>query len=141
MSTALQNFAILGVMMMVSCGKPKPGMQGPAAIPVSTQKIAPSQAIYYDEYPATITALNQVDLRPQVNGYITGLYFKEGDHVKKGDKLYSIDQQQYEAAYQQTLANVAVQQANLERAEKDVNRYRELNKHDAVAKQLVDNAE
>lgn len=141
MLTSLRNFAILGVLLMVSCNKPKQAKQGPPTIPVATQKIIASQAVYYDEYPATIIPLNQVELRPQVNGYITGLYFKEGDHVKKGEKLYSIDQQQYEAAYQQTLANVAVQEASLERAQKDVDRYRELNKHDAVAKQLVDNAE
>jgi len=61
--------------------------------------------------------------------------------VKKGQQLYSIDQQQYEAAYQQSLATLAIQEANLVKAQKDVERYRELDKHDAVAKQLVDNAE
>ncbi len=140
MLTSLRNLIILSAGLL-ACGKPKQGMQGSPLIQVATQKIVTSKASYYDEYPATITALNQVELRPQVSGYITGLYFKEGDHVKKGDKLYTIDHQQYEAAYQQTLANVAVQEANLERAQKDVDRYRELNKHDAVAKQLVDNAE
>ena len=136
------NYLIVGLALtIVSCGKPKQGMQGPPAPKVAIQKIAPASAIYYDEYPTTITALNQVDLRPQVNGYITEVSFKEGDHVKKGTKLYSIDQQQYEAAYQQALANLAVQEANLVKAQKDVDRYRELNKRDAVAKQQVDNAE
>ncbi len=142
MLTSIRNITIISLALLIfSCSKPKQGMQGPPPVKVATQKIVAASAIYYDEYPATIMALNQVELRPQVNGYITGLFFKEGDHVKKGDKLYSIDQQQYEAAYQQAMANVAVQEANLDRAQKDVNRYRELNKHDAVAKQLVDNAE
>ncbi len=142
MSTAIRNYTVIGlVLMMFSCSKPKQGMQGPPPVQVVTQKIVAASTNYYDEYPTTIYALNQVELRPQVNGYITELLFKEGDHVKKGDKLYSIDQQQYEAAYQQSLANVAVQEANLVKAQKDVERYRELNKHDAVAKQQVDNAE
>jgi membrane fusion protein (multidrug efflux system) len=116
-------------------------MQGPPPTKVATLKIESQSAAYYDEYPSTITALNQVELRPQVNGYITDVSFKEGERVKKGTKLYSIDQQQYEAAYQQAQANVAVQEANFVKAQKDVDRYRELNKRDAIAKQQVDNAE
>src|SRR5882672_3730828 len=128
-------------LIAVSCGqRQQPLMQAPA-VPVTVLKVAESQSIYYDEYPATVTALNQVDLRPQVNGYVTGMFFKEGDRVVKGQKLYTIDHQQYEAAYQQSLANVAVQEANLVRATKDVQRYRELAKRDAIARQQVDNAE
>ena len=142
MLTSLRNYLIVGLALIItSCGKPKQGMQGPPPAKVAIQKIAASSAAYYDEYPATINALNQVELRPQVNGYITDVSFKEGDHVKKGTRLYAIDQQQYEAAYQQALANLAVQEANLVKAQKDVDRYRELNKRDAIAKQQVDNAE
>jgi membrane fusion protein, multidrug efflux system len=130
------------ILILASCGpKNKPGMQGPPPTGVVTQKLTAMHAPYYDEYPATVIALNQVDLRPQVNGYITGIHFKEGEVVKKGQKLYSIDQQQYEGAYQQSVANVAALEANLAKAKKDVERYRELDKHDAVAKQQVDNAE
>jgi membrane fusion protein (multidrug efflux system) len=141
MLRSILNFVIISTALLIlSCSKPK-GPQGPPVISVVTQKIITTGTNYYDEYPATMMALNQVELRPQVNGYVTGLYFKEGEHVKKGDKLYSIDQQQYEASYQQALANVAVQEANLVKAQKDVDRYRELNKRDAIAKQQVDNAE
>ncbi|MEJ0055941.1 MAG: efflux RND transporter periplasmic adaptor subunit [Bacteroidota bacterium] len=124
-----------------SCGPKGQQQQKPGPVNVAVQKISATDAVYYDEYPATVVALNQVELRPQVNGYITAIHFKEGDRVKKGQKLYSIDAQQYEAAYQQSNANLAVQEANLVKAQKDVDRYRELNKNDAVAKQLVDNAE
>ena len=140
---SIQTYSALLLILFVSaCGPKQSGApKGPTAVQVKTQEIKPSNAVYYDEYPATINALNQVELRPQVNGYITAIHFKEGEHVRKGQALYSIDQQQYEAAYQQSLANSAVQEANLIKAQKDVDRYRELNKHDAVAKQLVDNAE
>jgi membrane fusion protein, multidrug efflux system len=80
-------------------------------------------------------------LRAQVSGYITGIHFQEGQKVKKGQRLYTIDQQQSEASYQQALANLSAQEANLERAKKDVERYRELDKQDAIAKQQVDYAE
>jgi membrane fusion protein (multidrug efflux system) len=132
--------AVFSIAIASSCG-PKKEQEKPKPPQVAIQKIKLTNAVYYDEYPATIMALSQVELRPQVNGYITAIHFKEGDRVKKGQKLYSIDHQQYEAAYQQAVANVAVQQANLTKAQKDADRYRELNKQDAVAKQLVDNAE
>jgi membrane fusion protein (multidrug efflux system) len=142
MLRSILNLIVISTMLLIlSCSSKPKGPQAPPPVSVVTQKIETASTNYYDEYPATIVALNQVELRPQVNGYVTGLYFKEGEHVKKGDKLYSIDQQQYEASYQQSLANVAVQEANLMKAQKDVERYRELSKHDAIAKQQVDNAE
>jgi membrane fusion protein (multidrug efflux system) len=127
---------------LVACGnKDQRAMQGPPAVPVVVQQVTTTDAAYYDEYPAIVRALNEVELRPQVNGYITGIHFKEGDKVRKGQKLYSIDPQQSAAAYQQAQASLAVQEANLERAKKDVERYRELDKKDAIAKQQVDYAE
>jgi membrane fusion protein, multidrug efflux system len=108
---------------------------------VVVEAVKSGDAVYYDEYPATVTALNQVELRPQVSGFITGIHFKDGDRVRKGQLLYSIDAQLYNANYQQSVANLSVQEANLAKAQKDAERYRELAKNDAVAKQLVDNAE
>lgn len=125
-----------------ACGnKDQKAMQGPPAVNVAVLTASTSSATYYDEYPVIIRGLQEVELRPQVNGYITAIHFTEGSRVKKGQKLYSIDQQQSEAAYQQALANLSVQEANLERARKDVERYRELDKADAIAKQQVDYAE
>jgi membrane fusion protein (multidrug efflux system) len=133
-------FAAL-VFFLSACGKKENAMQGPPAISVTVQQVATANAGYYDEYPALVRALNEVELRAQVNGYITGIHFQEGQRVKKGQRLYSIDQQQSEANYKQAQANLSVQEANLERAKKDVERYRELDKQDAIAKQQVDYAE
>ena len=96
--------------------------------------------MYYDEYPSTVAALNQVDLRAQVTGYITGIYFKDGQHVSKGQKLYDIDRQQYLANYDQAVANLNVSKANLAKAQQDADRYNDLLKQDAIAKQVYDHA-
>ncbi len=85
--------------------------------------------------------MNQTEIRAQVTGYITDIYFKDGQKVSKGQKLYSIDQQLYNANYQQAFANLQVQQTNMEKAQKDADRYHELDKHDAIAKQQVDYAD
>jgi membrane fusion protein, multidrug efflux system len=133
---------IVLLLVAVACGKKdQQAMQGPPPVQVVVQQVATADAAYYDEYPAIVKALNEVELRPQVNGYITGIHFKEGDKVTKGQRLYSIDQQQSEATYKQALANLSVQEANLEKAKKDVERYRELGRQDAIAKQQVDYAE
>jgi membrane fusion protein (multidrug efflux system) len=140
--TILNYFTAILLLTATACGnKNQMGMQGPPPVSVSIQTVGAQDASYYEEYPAIVKALNEVELRPQVNGYITGIHFTEGEEVKKGQKLYTIDQQQSEANYKQAQANLAVQEANLLRAKKDVERYRELDKQDAIAKQQVDYAE
>ena len=111
-----------------------------APIPVTLQEVTMSPASYYDEYPGTATALSQVELRAEVSGYITGIYFKEGDVVHKGQVLYEIDKSKYLAALNQAQANMQVAQANQAKAQKDADRYTYLAKQDAVAKQIVDHA-
>lgn len=135
--------AIAFLWLLSACGaKQQQQQQGPPpAIPVVTDTVKTSSALYYDEYPGTVTALNQTDIRAQVTGYVTGIYFKDGEKVKKGQRLYSIDQQLYDANYQQAQANLAVQETNLLKAQKDADRYHELDKNDAIAKQQVDYAD
>jgi len=133
----------LGTIFLLSACKekivPPPPVQPSVKVTVETVKYI--QAGYFDEYPANVTALNLVELKPQVNGFITGVHFKDGDRVKKGQLLYSIDNQLYNANYEQALANLQLQQANLNKAQKDADRYHELDKMDAIAKQIVDNAD
>jgi membrane fusion protein (multidrug efflux system) len=133
-----------GAMLLSACGAKNANQQTqgpPPPVSVFVTKVVKTDAIYYDEFPGSVTALNQVDLRAQVSGFITGIYFKDGDRVKKGQKLYSIDQQQYEANYQQAQANVQVQETNLLKAQKDADRYHTLDQQDAIAKQQVDYAD
>lgn len=126
-----------------ACGKKdaQQTMQAPAAIAVTLEEVKLTDAAYYDEYPATVTALDVVELRPQVTGFITGVHFQDGARVRKGQLLYTVDAQLYSANYDQAVANSKVQEANLVKAQKDADRYHELAKNDAVAKQLVDNAD
>ena len=108
--------------------------------PVNLFTVRSQQVLYYDNFPATVQALSQVDLRPQVQGYITGIFFTEGTHVNKGQKLYEIDGRLYQAAYDQAAANLKVAQGNQLQAQQDADRYTFLNSQDAVAKQLYDHA-
>lgn len=140
----LFSFLICGL-VIASCGNKKDDaanqQQSPPATPVSVAEVKSTDAVYYDQYPSIISALDQINITSQVTGYITAIHFKDGQKVKKGELLYSIDQQVYKANLQQAQANLQVQEANLNKASKDADRYHELNKHDAVAKQQVDYAD
>ena len=110
------------------------------AVPVTVTNASPSKAIFYNAYPANIVALKEVELRGQVSGYITGIYFTEGKEVHSGEKLYEIDRRKYEATYRETQSNVKIAEANLEKVQRDADRYTDLASQDAVAKQLLDNS-
>jgi len=137
-------FAVNVSIMLVACGDKKDKntaqQQAPQAVPVGVTNVQQGSAIYYDEYPATITALTEVQIRPQVAGYITGIYFKDGQHISKGQKLYSIDQQQYLGKYEQAVANLNVAKANMARAQQDADRYQQLAEQDAIARQTLEHA-
>lgn len=123
---------------IVAC-KPK---EAPPTPPVSVNvlKATAQKVTYYDQYPSTTVALNQVNLYGQVTGYVTGMYFTEGSHVRKGQLLYTIDQRLYNASVDQAKANLRVDSGNLLQAQQDADRYEYLNKYNAVATQVVDHA-
>ncbi len=133
---------VCSLSILASCAdKNQQKQQGPPpAVAVTVAEVISTNAVYYDQYPGTINALDQINLTSQVSGYITGIYFKDGQKVSKGQHLYSIDAQIYKANYNQAVADLQVQEANLVKAQKDADRYNELAKHDAIATQQVDYA-
>lgn len=128
--------------LLSSCNVNKAAEQkGPPPIQVSVVEARSGSATYHDEYPATVVALDQVELRAEVSGYITDIFVKDGQRVVKGMKLYAIDQRQYQAAYDQARANLNVAKSNLAKAQQDADRYADLAKNDAVARQTVEHAQ
>src|ERR1700744_2603774 len=120
-----KNILLTGTVCMLMWSACKQKAAAPAAMPptpVSVAEAKRSEAIYYDQYQGTVVALNSVELRSQVTGFITGIFFKEGEVVQKGKALYEIDRRKYIAAYDQAVANVSSAEANLVKAQKDVDR-------------------
>jgi membrane fusion protein (multidrug efflux system) len=131
--------ALLGCCVgLTACYKKQIPASGPVAVNVYTVKA--KRVFYFDRYPANIVAQSQVDLRPQVQGYITGISFIEGEHVRKGQELYEIDRRLYQESHDQAKANLEVAIGNLKQAQQDADRYTYLNTYDAVAKQILDHA-
>jgi len=137
----LCGFTLLLSLSLTACKNQNASQQkGPPPTQVATYHVKAGEASYFDQYPATVVALNQVDIRPEVSGYLTNIYFKDGSHVKKGARLYEIDQQQYRASYDQAVANLNVARANYAKLQQDVARYEDLAKQDAIARQTLDHA-
>ncbi|MHB8578750.1 MAG: efflux RND transporter periplasmic adaptor subunit [Ignavibacteriaceae bacterium] len=134
------SLIIVVPLIITSCGGNKVQQKFPPTL-VSAYKVKTGVASYYDEYPASVVALNQVELRSEVSGYISDIYFNDGQYVTKGTKLYSIDQQQYKASYEQALANLNVAKANLMKAQQDADRYNELAKKNAIARQVLEHSQ
>ena len=93
-----------------------PGMGGP--VPVSAAKVLMRNVNEWDEFSGRIEAVERVEIRPRVAGTIEEVHFKEGQMVKKGDLLFTIDPKPYQAAYQAAAATAAFNKTEYDRAGK-----------------------
>ena len=91
---------------MTSCGK---SQQQQAPTPeIATITVTTENSELNRTYPATIKGKADIDIRPQVTGFITKVHVDEGQKVKKGQALFTLDQVQYQAAVDQAQAAVKV---------------------------------
>ncbi|WP_429260802.1 efflux RND transporter periplasmic adaptor subunit [Paraburkholderia sp. GAS334] len=84
------------------------------------------------------SAVDQVELRAQVGGTLTGIYFKDGDIVHKGDLLFTIDPVPYEIRLAQANAQLETATARLVLADRELRRAQELERNDAGTAQNVE---
>jgi RND family efflux transporter MFP subunit len=132
-----QYFTLLTICILFGACSQKAPQPNPT-VPVNLYTVKAQTVEYYDKYPANTVAISQVDIRPEVQGYITSIDFTEGSHVKKGQKLYEIDQRLFQDAYDQAKANLDVAKGNELMNQQDADRYTYLNNQDAIAKQTLD---
>jgi RND family efflux transporter MFP subunit len=138
MKRVFSNAIFISLITLAACNKKQPPVN--SEVPVNLFKVKEKHVLYYDQYPSTTAALSQVTLLPQVQGAVTGIFFTEGTHVKRGQKLYEIDRRIYQDSYDAAVANRKVTEGTLVQSQQDADRYDYLNKYNAVAKQLYDHA-
>ena len=107
-------------------------------VPVLITAAAKADVPVYLDAVGTIKALNTVTVRPQVDGKLLSVGFKEGDDVKKGDVLAQIDPTTYQAQLDQAIAKKAQDQAQLANAKLDLDRYEKLAATNAINRQQAD---
>ena len=105
-----------GSIVLPSCKGKSDQQQGMQAPELAVLTMATTDATLETAYPTTLEGENDVEIRPQVTGFITKVNVEEGDRVSKGQVLFSIDQVQLQAAVEQAQAAVAVAQANVNTA-------------------------
>ena len=115
------------------------GPQGPPAVGVMTASRQPVTET--SEFTGRIEAVNRVDIRARVTGFLQERLFQEGQEVKAGDVLFRIERAPFEAQLEQARANVASAQATLENARVALNRARELQSTGAGTRVALDNAQ
>ncbi len=93
--------------------------------------------VNYDEFSGHLRAVDSVEIRARVEGYLRSIEFTDGAFVKKGGLLFEIEPELYKAERDRAAAALKSAQADLERAEKDYERVRQAVKADAVSKQEV----
>lgn len=117
-----------------SKAKPAPPRTVPVVIQTADQKDVPLQL----KTIGNVEAYNAVSIKVLVGGEVEGVYFREGQDVKKGDLLFKIDPAPYEAALKQAEANLARDAAQAKNAEEQAKRYAILVQKDYVSKDQYD---
>ena len=135
---AVAALAAVAVLSLSGCGQEKAAAPQ-ATLVRSMQVIKRDTPLVYD-YTGFVQAQQEMELKAQVSGQITGKYFNGGDTVQAGQVLYTIDPRTYRANLLQAQANLANARAALATASVDAERYTKLYEQSAVSKQTLDNA-
>jgi membrane fusion protein (multidrug efflux system) len=96
----------------------------PQALPVLA--VNATSATVYQEYSATLEGKTNVEIRPQVSGYLDRIYVEEGAFVNAGQPLFKINDRPYDAQLNNADANISAARANMEKAAIEVNRLKPL---------------
>jgi RND family efflux transporter MFP subunit len=112
--------------------------QGAAPPTVTVAKPVIMDIVEQDDFIGRFEAVDQVEIRARVSGYLDKIHFQDGALVKTGDPLFTIDQRPYRAALEQTDATVASAQVRVEFASNDLDRAEQLRKTGNIADQLLD---
>ncbi len=144
MSTLLSRAARAGALLaatavvLAACGQ-NPQQQGAAPPPpVTVSKPVQQTVTDFDEYVGRFIAVDFVEVRARVAGYLEKVHFTDGQIVQQGDLLFTIDRRPFENALEQAKANLAQARANLAYAEADLERGQQLVRERTIAQQAFD---
>ena len=134
---AMRHFFFAGVGLLLvflmgsGCRKASAPQQGP--LPVNVITAIEKEVNEWDEFTGRLEAVESVDIRPRVSGYITEIHFEAGAIVKKGDLLYVIDPRPYQADFDRASAEVDRMDAQLKLAQIELNRAKELRDKNTIS--------
>jgi RND family efflux transporter MFP subunit len=124
--------------LVASCGQSQQQGGGPPPPAVTVAKPIKRTVSDYDEYVGRFTAINAVEVRARVSGYLDGLHFKDGQLVKQGDLLFTIDKRPFQNTLDQARANLVQAQSNLAFTESDYTRGQQLVRDKTITDQTFE---
>jgi RND family efflux transporter MFP subunit len=142
MSRLLSVLAIpLLTVALAGCDQSASQTKGAAAPPPPQVTVArPVKRMLADqnEFVGRFVAVDAVEVRARVSGYLDTIHFTDGQTIKKGDLLFTIDRRPFQAALNQAQANLAQAKANLAFAESDLERAQGLIRDSVISRQVYD---
>lgn len=134
----VQSAAVVAALALLGACKQKQEKPHDEAVPVTVavaeQRNMPQQV----RVIGTVQPFSTVEVRALVGGQLTGVSFREGDEVHKGQLLFSIDPRPFQAALAQAEANLARDEAQLRNSQAEATRYADLVKKDYVTREEYD---
>jgi len=128
--------ALLMAATMSGCGaKPPPPQPAPLVTVATPLRM---NVIDWDDYVGQFVAIDSVDVRPRVSGYLVSIGFKDGDYVRQGQRLFTIDPRPYQAALDQAKGQASRAEATLVNAKAQAARGQTLLAARAISQQAYD---
>ncbi len=127
---------LAAALVLSSCG-PRPAPAPPPPKVKVVQAVA-REITEWDEYTARLDAIDSVEVRPRVSGYLQSIHFQDGAIVHKGDLLFLIDPRPYEAALRRAEADVELAESRLALARKNFARAADLLASHAISQEESD---
>ena len=122
--------------VLTACTPPKPA--APPSPKVTVQQPHFATVTNWDEYPGHLEAVNMVEIRPRVAGYIDSIHFQDGAEVKAGDPLFVIDPRPFQAELEQAQARRQQAETRLELVQNDLKRADSLRGTKAISDEEYD---
>lgn len=131
---ALASVSLLAAAVLAACSGSKAEEGGmPPPPEVGAAPVLVKQVSQWDDFSGRIEAVQSVDLRPRVSGYIDKVNYTEGEEVKKGDVLFTIDARSYQAEYDRARAEVARARTQASLARSESERAKKLSDQQAIS--------
>jgi RND family efflux transporter MFP subunit len=123
---------------LAGCGQSQPPGGGPPPPTVTVAKPIERGITDQDEYVGRFVAVDSVEIRARVSGYLDQIHFRDGQMVKQGDLLFTIDKRPFQTALDQAKGNLQQAQANLAFTQADLARAAQLVKERTITEQTFD---
>ena len=133
----LSDLAFWGIALCLSTGALAQAAPPPAPS-VTVAKPVVKEITEWDDFIGRFEAINQVDIRSRVPGYLDKVHFRDGSMVEAGALLFTIDQRPYQAALEQAEATVASAQVSVDFTSNDLERAKSLRRTGNISDQLLD---